>query len=68
MFKEFLALADQTDDEYGWVPMYSLALYRNFDTWRLSQPAERNKFQPDISGLEDKIVKVSLEAGDLLNF
>ena len=43
-------------------------LYKNFDTWKLTQPSDRNKFQPDIKGLEDKIVKVSLEAGDLLIF
>ena len=43
-------------------------LYKNYDTWKLSQPEDRNKFQPDISNLENKIVKVSLEAGDLLIF
>ena len=32
-------------------------LYKNYDTWKLSQPEDRNKFQPDISNLEDKIVK-----------
>ena len=43
-------------------------LYRNYDTWKLTQPEDRNKFQPDTSDLEDKIVKVPLEAGDLLIF
>ena len=62
-----LALADQTDHEMGGFQCIPW-LYRNYDTWRLSQPEERNKFQPNISGLEDKIVKVSLEAGDLLIF
>ena len=62
-----LALADQTDHEMGGFQCIPW-LYKNYDTWRLSQPEERNKFQPDISGLEDKIVKVSLEAGDLLIF
>jgi len=62
-----LALADQTDHEMGGFQCIPW-LYKNYDTWRLSQPKERNKFQPDISGLEDKIVKVSLEAGDLLIF
>ena len=62
-----LALADQTDLEMGGFQCIPW-LYKNYDTWRLSQPEERNKFQPDISGLEDKIVKVSLEAGDLLIF
>ena len=62
-----LALADQTDLEMGGFQCIPW-LYRNYDTWKLSQPKDRNKFQPDISGLEDKIVKVSLEAGDLLIF
>ena len=62
-----LALADQTDHEMGGFQCIPW-LYKNYDTWRLSQPQERDKFQPDISGLEDKIVKVSLEAGDLLIF
>ena len=43
-------------------------LYKNYDTWKLSQPYDRDKFKPDISGLEDKVIKVSLEAGDLLIF
>ena len=62
-----LALADQTDLEMGGFQCIPW-LYKNYDTWKLSQPQNRNKFQPDISGLEDKIVKVSLEAGDLLIF
>jgi hypothetical protein len=62
-----LALSDQTDENMGGFQCIPW-LYRNFDTWKLTQPSDRNKFQPDISGLEDKIVKVSLEAGDLLIF
>ena len=62
-----LALADQTDLEMGGFQCIPW-LYKNYDTWKLSQPEDRNKFQPDISGLEDEIVKVSLEAGDLLIF
>ena len=62
-----LALADQTDIEMGGFQCIPW-LYKNYDTWKLSQPEDRNKFQPDISNLENKIVKVSLEAGDLLIF
>ncbi|WP_349352163.1 hypothetical protein [Flagellimonas sp. MMG031] len=43
-------------------------LYRNYETWKQTQPEDRDHFQPDVTGLEDKIVKVKLEAGDLLIF
>ena len=62
-----LALADQTDENMGGFQCIPW-LYRNYDNWKLTQPEDRNRFQPDISGLEDKIVKVPLEAGDLLIF
>ncbi len=62
-----LALADQTDPNMGGFQCIPW-LYRNYDQWKLTQPADRNRFQPDITGLEDKIVKVPLEAGDLLIF
>jgi len=62
-----LALADQTDENMGGFQCIPW-LYRNYDTWKLSQPEDRDRFQPDISDLEDKIVKVKMEAGDLLIF
>ena len=62
-----LALADQLDENMGGFQCIPW-LYRNYDTWKLTQPEDRDRFQPDISGLEDKIVKVPLEAGDLLIF
>lgn len=62
-----LALADQTDENMGGFQCIPW-LYRNYDTWKLAQPEDRDKFQPDLNGLEDKIVKVPLEAGDLLIF
>jgi ectoine hydroxylase-related dioxygenase (phytanoyl-CoA dioxygenase family) len=60
-----LALADQTDDTMGGFQCIP-ELYRNYDTWKLTQPADRNHFQPDTTGLE--FVKVKMEAGDLLIF
>jgi hypothetical protein len=62
-----LALADQTDTEMGGFQCIPW-LFRNYDTWKQSQPKYRNRYQPDISGLEQHIVKVPLEAGDLLIF
>ncbi|MCA6486522.1 MAG: phytanoyl-CoA dioxygenase, partial [Chitinophagaceae bacterium] len=41
-------------------------LFRNYHSWKLTQPEDRNHFMPDITGLE--LVKVPLEAGDLLIF
>ncbi|MEN8789651.1 MAG: phytanoyl-CoA dioxygenase family protein [Flavobacteriaceae bacterium] len=62
-----LALADQTDENMGGFQCIPW-LYRNYDSWKQSQPEDRDHFQPDISGLEDKIIKVKMEAGDLLIF
>lgn len=62
-----LALADQTDENMGGFQCIPW-LYRNYETWKKTQPADRNHFQPDISGLEDKLIKVKLEAGDMLIF
>lgn len=62
-----LALADQTDQDMGGFQCIPW-LYKNYKTWKKTQPEDRDKFKPDISGLENKIVKVSLEAGDLLIF
>ncbi len=62
-----LALSDQTDENMGGFQCIPW-LFRNYDQWKTTQPKDRNKFQPDTTGLEDKIVKVPLEAGDLLIF
>lgn len=62
-----LALADQTDENMGGFQCIP-ELFRTYDTWKLSQPADRNRFKPDTTGFEDKFVKVKLEAGDLLIF
>lgn len=60
-----LALADQTDEDMGGFQCIP-ELYRTYDTWKLTQPKDRNYFQPDTTGFE--LTKVKLEAGDLLIF
>ncbi|MFP4846004.1 phytanoyl-CoA dioxygenase family protein [Winogradskyella sp. PE311] len=62
-----LALADQMDENMGGFQCIPW-LYKNYDTWKLTQPEERDHFKPDVTELEDKIVKVPMEAGDLLIF
>lgn len=60
-----LALADQTDENMGGFQCIP-ELFRTYDTWKLSQPEDRNHFQPDITGFE--LVKVPMQKGDLLIF
>ena len=60
-----LALADQTDKTMGGFQCVP-ELYRNYETWKLTQPEDRDHFKPDVSGFE--IEKISMEAGDLLIF
>jgi hypothetical protein len=62
-----LALADQMDENMGGFQCIP-ELFRTYDTWKLTQPEDRNHFKPDIIGFEDKLVKVKMEAGDLLIF
>ena len=60
-----LALADQTDENMGGFQCIP-ELFRTYDTWKLTQPADRDRFKPDVTGFET--VKVKMEAGDLLIF
>ena len=60
-----LALADQTDENMGGFQCVP-ELFRTYDNWKLTQPIDRDYYKPDTAGLE--IVKVKLEAGDLLIF
>jgi len=60
-----LALADQTDEHMGGFQCIP-ELYRTYDTWKLTQPADRDHYKPDTTGFE--LIKVKLEAGDLLIF
>jgi Phytanoyl-CoA dioxygenase (PhyH) len=62
-----LALADQMDENMGGFQCIP-ELFRNYDTWKLTQPEDRNRFKPVVTGFEDKLVKVKMEAGDLLIF
>ncbi len=62
-----LALADQMDPNMGGFQCIPW-LFRNYDTWKLTQPEDRDHFKPDVTGLEDKLMKVTMEAGDLLIF
>ena len=60
-----LALADQTDENMGGFQCIP-QLFRTYDTWKLTQPEDRDHYKPDTTGFE--IVKVPLETGDLLIF
>ncbi len=60
-----LALNDQTDEAMGGFQCVP-ELYRTYETWKQSQPTDRDRFQPDVSGFA--IEKVKLRAGDLLIF
>ncbi len=62
-----LALNDQMDENMGGFQCIPW-LFQNYETWKLTQPEDRNHFKPDVSELQDKIVKVPMEAGDLLIF
>ena len=62
-----IALADQMDENMGGFQCIPW-LYRNYDTWKLTQSDDRDRFQPNLDALQNKIVKVGMEAGDLLIF
>ena len=62
-----LALADQNDKDMGGFQCIPW-LYRNYDSWKLGQPEDRDHFKPDVNDLTEQIVKVKLNAGDLLIF
>jgi len=60
-----LALDDQTDENMGGFQCIP-ELYRNYDRWKITQPDDRDHYKPDTTGFD--LVKVKLEAGDLLIF
>ncbi len=59
-----LSLVD-TDEEMGGFQCIP-ELYRNFDEWVKTQPADRDPYKPDITGFTP--TKVVTKAGDLLIF
>ncbi len=60
-----LALADQEDENMGGFQCIP-ELFRNYDTWKLTQPEDRDHFKPETNGFD--IIKVKMRAGDLLIF
>ncbi|UQA77716.1 phytanoyl-CoA dioxygenase family protein [Sphingobacterium siyangense] len=60
-----LALADQTDENMGGFQCIP-ELFRTYDTWKLNQPEDRDRYKPDTTGFNP--TKVKMEAGDLLIF
>lgn len=60
-----IALADQTDENMGGFQCIP-ELFRTYETWKLTQPEDRDHFKPDVTGFD--LVKVKMEAGDLLIF
>lgn len=60
-----LALSDQTNETVGGFQCIP-ELYRTYDEWKRSQPKDRDRFKPDITGF--KPTKVKMETGDLLIF
>jgi hypothetical protein len=60
-----LALVDQTDENMGGFQCIP-ELFRTYDTWKLTQPEDRDHFKPDTTGFTP--TKVKMEAGDLLIF
>jgi hypothetical protein len=60
-----LALADQMDEKMGGFQCIP-ELFRTYDTWKVTQPEDRDHYKPDVTGFE--LVKVKMEAGDLLIF
>jgi hypothetical protein len=60
-----LALSDQDDENMGGFQCIP-ELFRTYDTWKLTQPEDRDHFKPDTTGFE--MQKVKMNAGDLLIF
>ena len=60
-------MSDQIDENMGGFQCVP-RLFREYDSWKLSQPSDRDKFKPDVSDFKNEIIKVPLKKGDLLIF
>lgn len=60
-----LALCDQDDENMGGFQCIP-ELFRTYETWKQTQPEDRDHFKPDTTGFE--LEKVKMKAGDLLIF
>ena len=60
-----LALADQNDENMGGFQCVP-ELFRTYNSWKLTQPADRDRFKPDVTGFD--MMKVKMNKGDLLIF
>ena len=52
-----LALADQMDETMGGFQCIP-ELFRTYDTWKLTQPEDRDHFKPDTTGFETEKIKI----------
>jgi hypothetical protein len=59
-----IALNDTKPDHGGF--QCAPELFRQFDPWRVSQPADRDPIRPQIDRTELPVIRPDLEAGDLL--
>ncbi|MFB9300990.1 phytanoyl-CoA dioxygenase family protein [Kibdelosporangium philippinense] len=59
-----IALTDTTEDEGGF--QCCPELFRQFDKWKVSQPADRDPIRPKIDRTELPVIRPQLKAGDML--
>lgn len=59
-----IALTDTTPDEGGF--QCCPELFRQFDSWKVTQPADRDPIRPAIDRTEFPVIRPQLKAGDLL--
>lgn len=62
-----LSLVDQDGGDIGGFQCVPW-LFEHFDQWLQTQPSDRDPHHPDMTGIEDKLEKPVIGAGDLLIF